>query len=530
MSLTKATYSMIVGAPVNVLDYGADPTGVLNSTDAFVQASAVLTSNKGGTLIIPRGNYLVGKQTFAGAFGLGYAYRRSRIIYIENCTNPILIQGNGATLKCAGGLKFGAFNPVTGSPYASTSPFTDPDYAADVCLMIQLQDNTGPIIVENLTLDGNDIETVGGGPWGDTGIQLTYSGIYCLGNHNVTVKNVYAHNFGLDGFLVGNSGIDNKTLPRPHTLENVVAEYNGRQGLSYIGGNSLLVSNSSFCRTGLGAFSSAPGAGVDIEPESAVCGNSTFINCQFLTNTGPGILAINDTRSYSHSFYNCLSVGSLNWSLWGQAAAMSYYDCRFYGAIINIYGSLTDPNSASKFVGCLLSMDPSLSPSGAVYGTRMDLSGSDNVVLDNCRFDAAGQQLPFSPSTVQYKDCYFQQTSTTLSFTRGTYTGRNIFKPNCNVDFSSSLFFGPTYYNGSLLYTTALPTLNLQLNANDGSITPNFCRIAYYYSPTDWATAVGGARKGDIVYTTNPLSGGYVGSVCTVAGTPGTWRTFGLIS
>lgn len=38
MSLTKATYSMIEGAPANVLDYGADPTGVADSTTAFQTA------------------------------------------------------------------------------------------------------------------------------------------------------------------------------------------------------------------------------------------------------------------------------------------------------------------------------------------------------------------------------------------------------------------------------------------------------------------------------------------------------------
>jgi len=38
MSLTKASYSMITGAPVNVLDYGADPTGTNDST-AAIQAA-----------------------------------------------------------------------------------------------------------------------------------------------------------------------------------------------------------------------------------------------------------------------------------------------------------------------------------------------------------------------------------------------------------------------------------------------------------------------------------------------------------
>lgn len=35
---------------------------------------------------------------------------------------------------------------------------------------------------------------------------------------------------------------------------------------------------------------------------------------------------------------------------------------------------------------------------------------------------------------------------------------------------------------------------------------------------------------GDIIYNTAPTSGGHIGWVCTVAGSPGTWKTFGPIS
>ena len=54
MSLTKVSYSMISGAPVNVLDYGADPTGVADSTSA-IQAAI----NTGRTVWIPSGTYSV---------------------------------------------------------------------------------------------------------------------------------------------------------------------------------------------------------------------------------------------------------------------------------------------------------------------------------------------------------------------------------------------------------------------------------------------------------------------------------------
>lgn len=74
MALTKATYSMIEGAVVNILDYGADPTGVADSTAAiqaaFDYAGSLSISDtiyspvdanyvlKGGTTVfMPAGKY-----------------------------------------------------------------------------------------------------------------------------------------------------------------------------------------------------------------------------------------------------------------------------------------------------------------------------------------------------------------------------------------------------------------------------------------------------------------------------------------
>jgi hypothetical protein len=69
MSLTKVTNSMILGAVANVLDYGADPTGVADSTVA-IQA-AITTGN---SVFIPAGSYKttaaltpVSNQTIFGA-------------------------------------------------------------------------------------------------------------------------------------------------------------------------------------------------------------------------------------------------------------------------------------------------------------------------------------------------------------------------------------------------------------------------------------------------------------------------------
>jgi hypothetical protein len=70
MSLTKVTYSMILGSPVSVLDFGADPTGVADSTAAFV-AAQVASKN----VFAPPGTYILDElriQNGVQIIGAGY--------------------------------------------------------------------------------------------------------------------------------------------------------------------------------------------------------------------------------------------------------------------------------------------------------------------------------------------------------------------------------------------------------------------------------------------------------------------------
>lgn len=57
MALTKATYSMIDSAVVNVIDFGADATGSLSSTTAF--QAAINSLPNGGAVYVPKGTYLL---------------------------------------------------------------------------------------------------------------------------------------------------------------------------------------------------------------------------------------------------------------------------------------------------------------------------------------------------------------------------------------------------------------------------------------------------------------------------------------
>jgi len=50
------------------------------------------------------------------------------------------------------------------------------------------------------------------------------------------------------------------------------------------------------------------------------------------------------------------------------------------------------------------------------------------------------------------------------------------------------------------------------------------------YGATGIGSLTGTYKLGDIIYGTTPTAGGTIGWICTTAGTPGTWKTFGSIA
>lgn len=62
MALTKVTYSMIDGAVANALDYGADPTGIADSTTAITNALAAAS-----VVYLPAGIYKVSQIVITGS-------------------------------------------------------------------------------------------------------------------------------------------------------------------------------------------------------------------------------------------------------------------------------------------------------------------------------------------------------------------------------------------------------------------------------------------------------------------------------
>jgi hypothetical protein len=364
----------------NVREFGAKGDGATNDTAAFQRAAEAVNRAGGGTLVIPRGVYVVGAQDFAGRAGAGYAFRAQSVLAIKDCRRPVVIEGAGATLRAANGLRFGAFHPVTGRPHQPTLPFTDFSYRADAYWgMINLEGNAD-VTIRGVELDGNAAGLVLGGMWGDTGRQCAAAGIHAYSNAKLVVEDVHTHHHGLDGVVIGFRGLTERAGPRPHTLTRVRSEYNARQGLSWVGGIGLTATDCRFNHTGRGRFSSAPGAGVDIEAEGSVVRDGRFVRCEFINNTGAGMVADSGDGGYS-TFEQCVFWGTTSWSAWPRKPGLRFADCRFHGSIPNPFGS-PDPALAVQFVRC--HFEDREHANGVYRSTALVEVDGDNILFDGC--------------------------------------------------------------------------------------------------------------------------------------------------
>jgi len=562
MSLTKVSYSMIIGASVNVLDFGADPTGATNSTDAFLAASAYINAQDGGKLVIPEGTYIVGKQTFAGATGQGYAYRGSDAIVIQNCTNPVVIEFQGAKLKLADGLKFGSFNPVTGAAYYPPSlPFVDYNYQASLGQMLLLYNNSNVSVVGSAELDGNNLNVTLGGQWGDTGYQITAYGIWAYNNNLCHIENVYSHHHSLDGMASGYNGLTNDSSEHyPFTVINSTFTNNARQGWSVTGGKGVTAINCKFNNTGKNIpFSSSPGAGCDLEAEGSFIRDVLFLNCEFSNNTGVGLVA-DSGNTASVTFIRSKFVGTTNAPIWPRKPRVAFYDCLIVGTAFNAFASATNPDDATKFFNCKFSDQTIYSPTGVVYnaGYLADFEAGANVLLDNCNFTSTVQRNLNIKDGGMIRNCTFicQAPLTNQDYIAIIWNSTienltildQIVTPAVDgyfVSFSNTKYKGVNFISGTKIkwwsWSAGAGGASGYLGQSDPS------QVAYpylsvikgagslflgFYGTTDtyWGTeapTTGTFKQGDRFFNSSATVGQPKSWVCTVAGTPGTWVSEG---
>jgi len=396
----RDTGAKVSGPTINLkADCGAAGDGVTNDTAAFQKAARIICQHKGGKLIIPAGTYIVGEQFHVD--GKYPYYQHAEIFHVENINGLIIEAESGTVVRLAAGLRYGSFDKDTGKAYHPSMPFTDSRYRAEAGKIFHFA-NSRNIIVRGLEIDGNNKKLIPGGEWGDTGRQLSNIGLFFMRCSNVLVEDVYTHHHGLDGIEIGYWGLTENDPPTPFELRRVVSEYNGRQGLSWVGGRGLVAIDCKFNHTGRAALLSAPGAGVDIEAEDSICRGGFFYNCQFVNNRGCGVVADSGDGGYSY-FENCMFWGTSSWALWVTKPGMYFKNCSFHGSIVHAYGS-TDPELATRFEGCRFEDKEYYRYGVCRRGFLVEYDSiGDNVLFENCKFVANRSKSLWITSNAAHK-------------------------------------------------------------------------------------------------------------------------------
>jgi hypothetical protein len=408
MSLTKVSFSMITGAPVNVKDFGATGDGATDDTAAIQAAINYCTnlSNRKQTLYFPANN--------AGS--------------VYKITAPLVISGR---LNIVGDGPFSTIIQAVG--------FTSGQYILDFNNLAA--DNVQFGGVQNIKLTSNNSLPIG----------MRIKNVSYMVN-----KNVYLSGLLKGIYITG-------TICYSNFFEQIttysITDY-GMQMDAFTGG-----------------------------------GQYTFNGCTFAGNIGFYLTATAATDTlafYNCNFEQCVSNDAY---IAGTVNGLTFSGCRSEG--LNGSQSLLIEPAATQLVsgisitGCFWATDAGnsypvyISGAGSVKGFAITGNvGAYTAGLAFVGINGAGESGVIAGN-------YFQDAPTAVSTPRAGI-----------VVFNNSNSSGPlTDYNGVVATGRAAS-----------------------------APATGTYAVGSTIYNTAPTSGGYIGFVCTVAGTPGTWKTFGLIS
>jgi hypothetical protein len=409
--------------------FGARGDGVTNDTRAFQDLARAINMKGGGTIEFRAGaTYIVGLQ-LPGRDGK-HSFAGQPILDIENCSGPVDIRGNGAVMRFNRRLKFGLFDRA-GKPVSYPLPYFAPGQKAapthEMGGMITIANCRGPVSISDVEFDGNARNLHLGGKFGDTGWQLPGDGLFirnALGG--LDVSGIYAHDMPRDGALFLNT----EPTRGPIAFRNCRFLRNCRQGVSFIGGGGALFENCAFNDTGKGAFWSSPAAGFDAEAEAAPIRDLTFTGCQFINNTGVGMLA-DSGDSANMRWRNCSFVGTTSQAAWIKKPGLRFDQCRFVGTVTN-FPVVRSPADAPVFTDCFFTDDPKQSPTGKIADTGIGIgNGGASVggaLFDRCKFDYGRTLKAMEIANARFRNCILNNGSLPTAALGCSWEGENVVK------------------------------------------------------------------------------------------------------
>jgi hypothetical protein len=527
MSLTKVTYSMIDGPAVNVKDYGAVGNGSIDDTTAIQSA---LTASANQLLVFEN----------AKTYKVTGALTTSENSTIDLNGSTIKFVTTGATrnldLRSGVVVRNGTIENA-GSAFSSSGDFQCPIIIGDYGV------GTGynNIILENLTIktarpDGNGIMVTGNSYditirniiYPDSAFMMIPLLLHWGGANAPTSGTTHPHNISASNLKIGamtyatasDAGQVLVSACYNVSIENVEIKDSHNAGLYlYAGDYGFYYAPASvvgFANTGItvknfavltsdkygcvirGDAASAPGAPIYKIP--AIIENFSILSA---TNNGINLQYAQDTK-----FVNCLVANTANGIVSDTA------NCERIRIQGGIFRNNTDDGIFLKnnAIDCIV--DGAHSYANGYAGME---TTATNTRIINCTFGSATEALqdfgirvgPSSVDDILENNICLGATTAAFSLANGTSYGTV-------ASFLNNV--GPTGAAG----TGGLGIVPFAILGAGTSAVRHFYGTA--------APSTGTWRIGDVIFNTVPVAAGTIGFVCTTAGTPGTWKTFGTIA
>lgn len=471
---------------VNVKDFGAVGDGVTDDTNSIKAAIAAVPN--GGTVLFPAGTYLI----------------------TSTQTNPILISqsgvnvvGNNATILNGSNRSFGTF-AISGSRVAVTGMTFNGNNTSLNTLLIN--ETAKQVTISNCEIK-NCKQQLG---------DATYAvGILVKnGTSDITIDNCYVHNIdspitGIARGILATQFGSASTFFTDLTVSNCLFEDISPkadadaivfQPLSYANDVNSNVIN---CR-----FNRCEKRAIKIQAN-----NVTVIGCHITLPTdgfsgisiyGDRCKVIGSTITGGYSYIG-IEVGVPAGSLGNQTviddviinmtSIVGNFGIRFYGNISDLI--VSNSTLSNLLTGIEFAND----------GSRANVIGNTLFTINQNAIHNAGS----AGTGMSQLSVVSNQFSSITAFTIRNDNGLQ-FSAIGNVTDGSGFGIG-----GSATGVRATYISN-QIAGQPVQTTGSAIPISGTWS------------VGDVVWNTAPISGGYAGWICITAGTPGTWKTFGLIS
>jgi len=309
------------------------------------------------------------------------------------------------------------------------------------------------------------------------------------------VRNVYVIDWKENGVhIAATAGGALEGNANNFILENVDSTGNGGHGFFIDGADA---------NAGILTMCSARGNVGDGFRDSSFLGN-TFIACHAEDNGGFSYLT-EDVNARS-TFIGCYSEG-------GGGAISIGRSCNIFGGLLNS-GIVSDGGFSIRggvADGRLQGNVSDATPDTPTYQLGNTAVGQPGYLISffNTLDASAGQGFRYDPAASGYT--YANTSRTHLLFTQAN--------PSASYVAGQSAGGRGAYQTNSLFINS--------FYLGDGTGFGGGERLISYGAA---APSTGAHARGEVVYNNAPSSGGFVGWVCTAGGTPGTWKTFGLIS